>query len=52
MENKVNDTKYFEDLIDDLIQNHNVDEDLIYLNGWSNGAMMTYRLDHSPMVIH
>jgi len=38
------DVAYINGIIDDLIENHDVDKDRIYVHGWSNGAMMTYRL--------
>jgi polyhydroxybutyrate depolymerase len=40
---KVDDVAFLDAVLDDLIANHAVDPSRIYLGGFSNGAMMTYR---------
>ena len=40
----VDDVTYLSRLIDDLVQYYNVDPKKVYVTGFSNGAMMAYRL--------
>ncbi|MAY42480.1 MULTISPECIES: PHB depolymerase family esterase [unclassified Neptuniibacter] len=40
----VDDVTYLSRLIDDLVLNYNVDPKKVYVTGFSNGAMMAYRL--------
>lgn len=41
---KIDDVGYLSQLIDDLVANYHVDPAKVYVTGFSNGAMMAYRL--------
>ena len=52
---QLNDTGFLLDMIDTIVQNHSIDEDRIYLTGWSNGCAMSQKLanKHSELsLIH
>lgn len=44
MENKIDDVTFVSKLIDKMIRDHNVDEDRVYVTGFSNGAMISHRI--------
>ena len=40
---KLDDVAYIEDMIDILTSKYHIDPKRVYLTGWSNGAMLTFR---------
>ena len=44
LENQVDDVKFIEDLIDSLLKTYPIDQNRIYLTGFSNGGMLTHRI--------
>ncbi len=44
MKNRINDINYFHEIIDVLVKKYNVDEEHVFVVGWSNGGHMAYRL--------
>jgi polyhydroxybutyrate depolymerase len=41
--NDIDDISFVEAIIDELVENHGVDPERVYLGGFSNGGMMSYR---------
>jgi polyhydroxybutyrate depolymerase len=44
VENKTNDVQYFKDLHSKLLKKYNIDENLVFIAGYSNGAMMALKI--------
>ena len=40
----MDDVSYFHEVIDWIVREYKVDEQRIFVTGWSNGAIMAYRL--------